>query len=140
LAAIAAGAGDESVAVTRATAALQLPGLTTIERAICNHILASQHLPAGRLVEATLLLEQNVQLRLSPQDWFLLGICRQRQHDLTGAIAALERVIEIDPSEPRAFQMLAEWYVIRGDDTKANAARERAKLLEANLPQQPPPP
>ena len=137
LAAIAAGAGDGSVAETRAKVALRLSGISTTDLATCNQILASQHLQAGRLVEATLLLEQNIQLRLSPQDWFLLGICRQRQHDLAGAIAALERVVEIDPSEPRAYQMLAEWHVIRGDNAKATAARERAKLLEANLPRLP---
>src|SRR5262249_36511497 len=132
LAAIASGAGDDVLAVRRAAAALRQPGITTSDRAICKYILATQHLRAGRATDAARYLEENVQLRLSPQDWFLLGLCRQRQQDLAGAIAALQRVVEIDPSEPRTYRLLADWHAIRGEEATAAAVRQRATLLEEN--------
>jgi Flp pilus assembly protein TadD len=81
--------------------------------------------------EARQHLEELTVLRRDPRDWFLLAVTRQRLGDVDGAIAALERVRQIDPAEPETYDLLAELYSVRGDAELAQTRREQARSIRA---------
>ena len=74
-------------------------------------------------------LEELTMLRRDPRDWFLLAVSRRRLGDIGGAIAALERVRQIDPAQSETYDMLAELYSALGDVELAQTRREQARSI-----------
>jgi hypothetical protein len=148
--AMSSGMNDAAVIAARASVAVELGDLprgrheaqralgdkllAAKDRVTCGAILATTYLREGHLDEAARWAQQITSLRLSPEDWFLLGVCRQRQGDVRGAIQALERVLEIDPSEPGTYRTLVPLYQANGNADAARRALERAQVLEASRP------
>jgi tetratricopeptide (TPR) repeat protein len=144
------GVNDAAVMAARASVAVELGDLprgrheaqralgdkllSAKDRVASGAILATTYLREGHFDEAGRWAQEITKLRLSPEDWFLLGVCRQRQGDAQGAIQALERVLEIDPSEPGTYRALASLYQATGNPDAARRALERAQVL-ANRPQ-----
>jgi predicted CXXCH cytochrome family protein len=122
--------GDVAAARGRAESALSASDIAPVDRATAIQLLARLDLRENRLPAARERLEQLVRLWLAPEDWFLLGLCRQRQGDGDGAIAAFEKVLEIDPGEPGTYRSLIPLYEARGAAEKARRARETLQLLE----------
>jgi len=56
---------------------------------------------------------------------YVLGIGLFRARDWAGAIAALEKVVELDPTLPDAWARLSEAYRASGNARAADALRER---------------
>jgi hypothetical protein len=123
--------GDVESARHGADSALAAEDASPSDRAAALRLLARLDLRENNLPPARDRLEQLVQLGLAPDDWFLLGLCRQRQGDGDGAIAAFEKVFEIDPGQPATYRVLIPLYEARGDIKKAGRAREMLKLLES---------
>jgi tetratricopeptide (TPR) repeat protein len=134
LAALALEQGNAERAKAEAQRALTDPALSPRDRLLASELLAALYVQEGRVTEATDLLDQLIELRPHPKYWFLLGICRQRQGDLEGAIQALERVIALDPAEPATYRAVANLYQLRGDNAAAERNIIRADLIEAALP------
>ena len=137
LAVIAGRRGDARSARAGAEAALADPRISPAERAVATNLLAGLELDAGHLDASHRLLQQLTRWRLMPSDWFLLGTCRQRMGDRAGAIAAFEKVLQIDATEPATYRTLAALYQADGKPERAKELLERAALLEehlANLP------
>jgi predicted CXXCH cytochrome family protein len=134
LAAIALERGDAPLAKREAERALGDSTLAPRDRVLASELLAALYVQENRLAEASGLLKQLIALRPHPQYWFLLGVCRQRQGDVTGAIEAMERVLALDPAGPATYRFLASLQQLRGDFDSARRQVERADVLEANLP------
>jgi hypothetical protein len=126
---LAAAEGNSAEAARWAATALTGSHLTANERASALRLLAGIALTENRVHEARQHLEELTALRRDPRDWFLLAVSRQRLGDVDGAIAALERVRQIDPAEPETYDMLAELYSVRGDSELAQTRREQARSI-----------
>lgn len=126
--------GDLAAAQQHAAEALASEHLDPANRIAVMAMLVRFCLQQNRSDEAAQWLTQLVEMRLDPSDWYLLAVCRQRQGDIEGAIAALEQVIKIDPSEPKAYATLASLRVQRGEAILAQPLVHKAKLLEENRP------
>ena len=134
LAALALEQGDTSGRRPKPSGALADQALSPRDRVLASELLAALYVQEGRLTEAMGLLDQLIELRPHPQYWFLLGVCRQRQGDLAGAIQAMERVIALDPAEPATYRAVANLYQLRGDNAAAQRNIVRADLIEAATP------
>jgi hypothetical protein len=126
---LAAAGGDRAAAQKWADQTLSIGGATMIERTSAMRLLVGLAMESGRTDEAVAHLELLTTLRRDPRDWFLLGVCRQRQQDTNGAIAALERVCQIDPAPPETHELLAALYLQIGQKEQAAAGLERAQTL-----------
>lgn len=133
LAVIANRRGDNAAARSGAEAALADSSISPGDRAVAANLLAGLELDVGRIKEAQDLLQQLTQWRLMPSDWYLLGTCRQRMGDQAGAIAAFEKVLQIDATEPGTYRTLAPLYQAAGQPERAKELLERAALLEEQL-------
>ena len=133
LAVIAHLRGDNAAARSGAEAALADPSIAPGDRAVATSLLAGLELDVGRVNEAQGLLQQLTQWRMMPSDWYLLGTCRQRLGDQAGAIAAFEKVLQIDATEPGTYRTLAALYQAEGKPERAKELLERAALLEEHL-------
>ena len=131
---MAGEASNLAAAEQTAKEVLTRPDLSERDRVQAVDLLANVCLLQNRYADAEQHFEKLVQLRLEPGDWYLLGVCRQRQGDLAGGIEALEYVVRIDPSQPRTYRTLAELHGAAGDADQQQSYLERAKWLEANLP------
>jgi predicted CXXCH cytochrome family protein len=134
LAALALEEGDVPQAKVEAERALADQALTPRDRVLASELLAALYVQENRLTEATRLLNQLIELRPHPKYWFLLGVCRQSQGDLAGAIQAMEHVVAIESAEPATYRALATLYQLRGNVESAQRNFARAELIEANLP------
>jgi tetratricopeptide (TPR) repeat protein len=90
---------------------------------------AFQHFVAGRLEEAA--SGYRAALALDPElaiAWNGLAMLLERMEDLDGAIAAAERLAELDPDDPLAHTSLSRFYqrkgwIERAEDEKAIATK-----------------
>jgi tetratricopeptide (TPR) repeat protein len=69
---------------------------------------------------------------LSPEDWLLLGICRQRTGDLDEALRALDQAAAIAPFRPDIREALGQVHEWLGNADAAQRERSIAKRLTAN--------
>jgi tetratricopeptide (TPR) repeat protein len=93
--------------------------------------LADLYRRSGRLTEALELLEQG--LAEHPRyvsGLVILGRCRLAAGDRDGAVAAFQRVLEIDPNNLVVLKLLAEDASRREDWTAASGLLERVVLLD----------
>jgi tetratricopeptide (TPR) repeat protein len=97
------------------------------EKAIILQALVAQAVQASRWNEAKSHLDELVTLRRDPLSWFLLGMCHRRLGNIDAAIAALERVIEIDPAEAETYEVLAPLYATKGDLERVEWCHEQAR-------------
>jgi tetratricopeptide (TPR) repeat protein len=134
LAGLALQENDATQAKSHAERALADPAISSRDKVQASELLAAIYVQENRLAEATKLLDQLVLQRPHPQYWFLLGVCRQRQGDIAGAIQALERVVAIDPTEPATHRALSPLYQLQGDAEAARKSLARAEIIAANLP------
>jgi len=82
---------------------------------------------AGRVAEAQADLEIATQLTPErPTTWVNLGVVRRRAGDLTGAIEAYERSLELDPGNGSALANLAVAYRLTGRSAEAEIALRAA--------------
>lgn len=133
LALLAKARGDVASARAGAEAALARSDILPFDRTAATHLLAILDLRDNRFEAARARFEQLVQWQHKAADWFLLGTCRQQLGDEDGAIAAFERVIQIDANEPGAYRTLAPLYRARGENEKAERALATAIALEEQL-------
>ena len=126
---LAGAAGDLSAAEEWARRTLIADNLTSKERSSALRMLAGFALQAEDVGKATSYLEKLTALCRDPRDWFLLGVCRQRQGDAPAAIAALERVLQIDPGPPETYELLSSLYAAQGNELLAKQRRERAEAI-----------
>ncbi len=128
---LAGAGGDAAGAEQWAQRALTADHLTSQERAAALRLLAGLALQANQLDQAEPRLEELTALARDPRDWFLLGVCRQRQGKFPGAITAWERVRQIDPAQPETYDLLAEVYSLQGDDQRSQERRNQARSIRA---------
>ncbi len=87
-------------------------------------------LESGRAREAAGWAEEAASRRPDlPETLVLLAVTRDAAGDRSGAIAALEMALLVDPCDPDALSLAAPWFAGAGMDAKALAAAER--LCEA---------
>lgn len=129
LAEIAAASEDLPQADHWARQTLESEDPAPLDRVAALGVLATIGMRQGDLRQAELRLDELTKLRRNPRDWFLLGLCRQRQGKLGEAIAALERVQEIDPATAETYLALAPLYRAQGDEERAKWCEERASAL-----------
>jgi tetratricopeptide (TPR) repeat protein len=125
--------GDLAAARQRAEAALADPAISPSDRIVATHALATLFAQEQQFSQARPLAEQLTQWRAEPGDWLLLAACRSQMRDLNGAIAALDRAIDLDPTMVNAYPRLAELYQARGEAANAQELIERMRLIEARL-------
>lgn len=133
---LAGKTGDLTNAGRWAQQAIASDGAAVPEKTAAQRILVEIALRENRVAEARGRLEELTAVRRDPRDSFLLGLCRQREGDLPGAATALERVLEIDPSQPETYDMLAPLYRALGQSEREQWAKEQASLIrKATAPQ-----
>jgi tetratricopeptide (TPR) repeat protein len=133
---LAAADGDSAAAARWATTALAGEHLTSKERSSALRLLAGIALQENREAEAQQHLEELTTLRRDPRDWFLLGASRQRQGDAPAAIAAWERVLQIDSAPPETHELLAALYSAQGNELLAKQRRDQAILIRQTIKSQ----
>jgi len=125
-----AAAANDLIAVERwSQQALAAENLTTKERTAALRMLAGLALQADRLAEAIKFLDELSRTARDPRDWFLLGVCHQRRGNAPAAIAALERVLQIDPGPPETYELLSALYGAQGNESLAKERREQAEMI-----------
>ncbi len=95
-----------------------------LQFALSNSFLALRQIPP-----AIAALERLTQLRLQGGDWFLLAGCRYNTGNLTQALTAARRAVEIRPDAPNYQALLAELLTHLNLPEEASRHRELAKLL-----------
>ncbi|MGE0757020.1 MAG: tetratricopeptide repeat protein [Pirellulaceae bacterium] len=132
LAELAGAQGDLDLAVRWATALLNSDSALPQEQASAHRLLAGVGLQQQRWQEAAIHLDSLTDLCRDPRDWVLLGVCRLRQGQWPEAIAAWERVLAIDPSQPETYGLLASAYGVVGNtERQAWCRRQQALIQEA---------
>ena len=129
LAELAAEQGDLAAAERWSHQTLQSREVAFKQRVSALRLLSGIALRANRNAEAAEHLSLLTTLVRDPRDWMLLGVCRQRLGDAGGAIAAFERVLEIDAAQPETYEMLAPLYAAAGDPQRGAWCRTQAELI-----------
>ncbi len=101
----------------------------TTERISALRLVGGLELRSERIGDARERFDELALLARDPRDWMLLAICRQRLGDVSGAIAALERVLEIDPAQPETYELLAPLYAATGNKEQEQFCRQRAEVI-----------
>ena len=88
------------------------------------------------LAQTELALEYRLQLEPENRDWaYTLALSRVLKRQVKGAIAALERVTQLDAQNPYAYAYLAFVHLYNWQASAAEAALKPAIALNPNLPE-----
>jgi len=132
LATLAGQRGDLPNAEQFVQSVLHSKGAHSSERITVLNLLANSRFAERRFREAEEALDELIRLRREPRDWVLLARCREQQNNVAGAIAALEKVVEIDGRMPEAYEILSELYGRRDDPEAKRRSAARARQLREN--------
>ena len=91
--------------------------------------MAGIGLQQNRLEQAASYLNELTTMCRDPRDWLLLGVCNQPRGNTDSAVSALEQVLEIDPSQPETYQILAPLYLAQGQPNREEWYREQATII-----------
>ena len=106
------------------------PAISSRDKLQAAELLSAIYVQEDRLAEATRLLDQLVQHRPHPQYWFLLGVCRQRQADIAGAIQALDKALALSPGATQAQSLLGWAQMLHEDYDDALATFSKVLMKE----------
>lgn len=122
----------EDLKVTRryANDALESPGLSSEDQAICWMLLATCDFEERNYTSAIQRLEELVKRRRFAEDWRLLGVSYLLDNQPRQALRAFEGGLLIRPSKPDIHGGMYEVYRRLGDQQKAQDCLERAHWLE----------
>jgi predicted Zn-dependent protease len=88
------------------------------------------------LVQTQLALEYRLQLEPQNLDWaYALALSRVLKQQVRGAIAAFERVTQLDSQNPYAYAYLAFVHLYNWHPSAAEDALKSARALSPNLPE-----
>jgi len=128
------GDGDMGGANRFAQLALRdADSLNHVVRSNTESNLAKIYFQRRDFAAAQRLLENVVQQRRVADDWSLLGACRQENGDISGAISAIERAVQISPDDAVLTSVLVELSRLTKDAKRYEYYRERARLLKLSL-------
>jgi hypothetical protein len=133
LASLANERGDHAGTEQLAQAVLASKGAQPSERVAALHLLGQAHLGQQRIAQTEMALNELIKLRREPRDWVLLARCSERQNKFASAIAALEKVREIDPRMPETHEALSQFYGLVGDRQAQLRSAERGLQMRARL-------
>ncbi len=105
-------------------------GLTPAVRISTERSLAQLLFQRHDHRSAQRILEQVVRERRVADDWELLGACRQEMGDFSGALAAIERAVQINPDNPVLVRVLVELSRLTNDADRIQRYRQRGRLLD----------
>jgi hypothetical protein len=97
-------------------------------------VLGDMQLRRGKPSEAKAAFLQLTRLRLNAVDWQMLGVCRAREGDTAGAIAAFQKAISLRRDWPELHLLLADAYSMANEPNQAQKAKEQAARLRRLLP------
>jgi tetratricopeptide (TPR) repeat protein len=100
-------------------------------RTAARRVLATTAMQTQRPSEAIPHLRELTRAHRDPRDWLLLGAAEERTGNPSGAIAAFERVLEIDPAQPETYDLLAPLYEAEGSRDRAEWCRQQAAQIRA---------
>lgn len=129
--------GDDAAAVAQAERALAATVLSTGSRANALVVRGSARLEARQAAAAVADFEKLTRLQRHPGYWQLLGEAKLAQQDPAGAVAALEKAVEIAPQRLDFRQFLLDLYSRSGRPAEAARQREVIELLRSTLPPRP---
>ena len=133
LASLASERGDHVGTEQLAQAILASKGAQPSERVAALHLLGQAHFGQQRIAQTEAVLNELIKLRREPRDWVLLARCRERQNEFASAIAALEKVREIDARMPETYEALSEFYGLVGDHQAQQRSAEQGRQMRARL-------
>lgn len=128
--------GDGDLGGANRFAQLALRDADSLNHAVRSNTesnLAKIYFQRRDFAAAQRLLENVVQQRRVADDWSLLGACRQENGDISGAISAIERAVQISPDDAVLTLVLAELSRLTKDAKRYEYYRERARLLKLSL-------
>ncbi len=133
LSSLAGERGDQVRTELLARAVLASEGARPPERVTALNVLAQSRFGQQQYRQAEEALNELVKLRREPRDWVLLARCRERQNNLVSAIAALEKVREIDARMPETYEVLSELYGAIGDRQAQQENAVRGRQMRGRL-------
>ena len=120
------------------TLAATLPqGTKALDRVFAEVGRINQYDPIqDYLVQTQLAMEYRLQQEAQNLDWaYTLALVNVLQQDAEGAIAAFERVIQLDAQNPYDYAYLAFVHLYNWNGADAQAALQPALTLKPNLPE-----
>jgi predicted CXXCH cytochrome family protein len=131
LARIAFSQQDSAAALSLAGEALQSPGLSPKSRINSLFYVGLIGAQANRLELALPALEKLTASRRLAEDWFWLGMCRERSGDLAEALRDLKQAAAIAPFRADIHNDLGQFYQRLGNTADAERERATAQRLSA---------
>ena len=112
-------------------------GIKALDRVFAEVGRINQYDPIqDYLVQAQLAMEYRLQKEPQNLEWaYTLGLANVLQQKVAGAIAAFERVTQIDSQNPYAYAYLAFVHLYNWNGAAASSALKPALALEPNLPE-----
>ncbi|MCS6977788.1 MAG: tetratricopeptide repeat protein [Gemmatales bacterium] len=123
---------DPAQASRFAEEALQDDLLSGEQRAYALAIRADCLITLGNRPAAIECLEEVVRIRRLAEDWRVLGNCYLEEGQITKALAALQKAVEIRPYRPDIHSDLANAYLAVGNDRKAQEHFAKSRWLLEN--------
>ncbi len=131
LARLAFAQDQRQIARDLAGQALNKEVLPTMARIEATRVLAQIAFQSGDAEKAVELYRLLANYHRDARDMFFLGLCENNAKNVSAAIAALERSIEIDPTQVGPHSALRAIYTARGETAKAKAHAEAQERLTA---------
>lgn len=112
-------------------------GIKALDRVFAEVGRINQYDPIqDYLVQAQLAIEYRLQKEPQNLEWaYTLGLANVLQQKVAGAIAAFERVTQLDSQNPYAYAYLAFVHLYNWNGAAASSALKPALALEPNLPE-----
>ena len=123
---------DQDRAGAYAKEALQTTDLSPEARARALLLLSDYYLAGKDYPAAIGLLEDLVRRRRFAEDWRLLGVAYQLDHEPEKALAALRQALAIRPTRHDIHAAIADSYFQLGDWVRARDHRQKAEWLYRN--------
>lgn len=124
---------NAEAALDVAQEALASGGLAAKSETNCLYFIGEWGVQRGQPATARQALERLTTKRLLSLDWLLLGVCRERLGDLSGACSSLERACRLAPLRPEMHYALADAYQHLGKTHLAQREQDVAARLKQRV-------
>ncbi|MBS0204340.1 MAG: hypothetical protein JSS49_15660 [Planctomycetes bacterium] len=129
--------GDQHTAERLVAHLLTRADLRTEEEAAIREQSGRLAFQRGRFAEAREQFGRLARLRCQGRDWYFLGLSEERCGNLSDALRALERALELEPAAVETYEALARIHKAQNHVSEEQRLRTRILQLKRGLPKPP---